>query len=394
MAPPQDGATQETQMKYNKLGNTGLEVSELALGCEGFVKGDEAAQALLSKALDAGINFIDLYSPAPELRDVVGRAIAGRDDHIVLQGHLCAVWKNGQYERTRNIEDVKAGFEDLMSRIGISRLDIGMIHYVDSLADWEKVANGAVMEYARSLKSQGRIGAIGLSSHNPEAALAAVRSGIIDVLMFSINPCYDLQPPGEDVEKLWAPESYKDELVNMNPLREELYEECSKRGIGIDVMKAFGGGDLLSAEASPAGAALTAIQCLSYALSRPGVASVMAGVRNQADLDSLLSYDTASDEERDYASALASFPRISWEGHCMYCGHCAPCPEKIDVAMTLKLCSLARGREEIPETVREHYKILDAHASDCIRCGACEKRCPFGVRIRDELAKASAIFGY
>ena len=43
-------------------------------------------------------------------------------------------------------------------------------------------------------KSAGRIRCIGLSSHNPEVALAAVESGLVEVLMFSVNPCYDLQP--------------------------------------------------------------------------------------------------------------------------------------------------------------------------------------------------------
>ena len=64
-----------------------------------------------------------------------------------------------------------------------------------------------LMKYALQQKKVGAIGCIGLSSHNPEAALAAVKSGLIDVLMFSINPCYDLQPASEDVEALWEEKS-------------------------------------------------------------------------------------------------------------------------------------------------------------------------------------------
>jgi hypothetical protein len=103
-----------------------------------------------------------------------------------------------------------------------------------------------------------------------------VDSGLIDVLMFSVNPCYDLQPAGEDVEQLWAESAYEKPLVNMDPQRQALYENCQRRGVGITVMKAFGGGDLLSPH-SPAGVALTPFQCLHYALTRPGVACVMAG---------------------------------------------------------------------------------------------------------------------
>ena len=62
------------------------------------------------------------------------------------------------------------------------------------------------------MKAAGRIGCIGLSSHNPQVAQAAVGSGLIDVLMFSVNPCYDLQPASEDVEELWAEKNYEKDL--------------------------------------------------------------------------------------------------------------------------------------------------------------------------------------
>jgi hypothetical protein len=94
--------------------------------------------------------------------------------------------------------------------------------------------------------------------------------------MFSVNPCYDLQPAGEDVEQLWSDDAYAEMLTNMDPDRQRLYETCQRQGVGITVMKAFGGGDLLNAELSPAGVALTAHQCIAYALSRPAVCVVLA----------------------------------------------------------------------------------------------------------------------
>lgn len=115
--------------------------------------------------------------------------------------------------------------------------------------------------------------------------------------MFSVNPCYDLLPAGENVEDLWAENSYKNNLVNLDPLREKLYETCQASGVGITVMKAFGGGDLLS-EYSPAGSALTAVQCLHYALTRPAVSCIMSGVRSAEDLAASLHYEEASDERK------------------------------------------------------------------------------------------------
>ena len=381
-------------MEYRELGRTGIKVSVIALGCEGFVANEGAiTEQLLNAAEQGGINCIDLYAPQPEMRSRLGKWLRGRRGKFVLQAHLCTVWQEGQYKRTREIGEVKASFEDLLKRLATDYIDIGMIHYVDSLEDWEAVAGGPVMEYARELQAQGKIRYIGLSSHNPAAAMQAVQSGLIDVLMFSVNPCYDLQPANEDCYALWDGKNYDRQLVNMDPEREALYETCSRLGVAITVMKAFGGGDLLDEELSPAGKALTVNQCLHYALTRPGVAAVMSGAHTVDELEKCLEYTTAADVEKDYAAAFAALPKISWEGHCMYCGHCAPCPQGIDVAAVTKFLNLTKAQNSVPETVREHYAALRHHAGECVKCGACEKRCPFKVTVIQNMQEAVKVFG-
>ena len=380
-------------MEYRELGRTGIKVSVIALGCEGFVANEGAlTEQLLNAAEQGGINCIDLYAPQPEMRSRLGKWLRGRRGKFVLQAHLCTVWQEGQYKRTREIGEVKASFEDLLTRLATDYIDIGMIHYVDSLEDWEAVAGGPVMAYAREMQAQGKIRYIGLSSH-PAAAMQAVQSGLIDVLMFSVNPCYDLQPANEDCYALWDGKNYDRQLVNMDPEREALYETCSRLGVAITVMKAFGGGDLLDEELSPAGKALTVNQCLHYALTRPGVAAVMSGAHTVDELEKCLEYTTAADVEKDYAAAFAALPKISWEGHCMYCGHCAPCPQGIDVAAVTKFLNLTKAQNSVPETVREHYAALRHHAGECVKCGACEKRCPFKVTVIQNMQEAVKVFG-
>lgn len=380
-------------MNDRKLDRADLKVGEIGMGCEGFVgKSYEQIKEFLDVMEAGGVNCIDLYTPNPDLRSNLGRAMRGRRDKFVLQAHICTIWKDGQYKRTRDIAEVKEGFEDQLRRLETDHVEIGMVHYVDSMADWETVKNGAVMRYAHELKKSGVIRAIGLSSHNPQAALAAVNSGLFDVLMFSINPCYDLLPANENVETLWNEKNYEKPLVNIDSQRQELYETCQRLGVGITVMKAFGGGDLLSAELSPAGKALTAYQCIHYALTRPGVASVIVGARTVEELKTSIAYEDAPASKKDYADAFASLPKISWQGHCMYCGHCAPCPKGIDVAGVTKFLNLAVAQGEVPETVREHYGVLAHYAGECAQCGACEKRCPFGVPIMENMKRAAALF--
>ena len=380
-------------MNYRTLGRTGLKVSEIGMGCEGLVgKSYDQVKEFVDKMEELEVNCIDLYTSNPEVRSNLGRAMEGRRDKFVLQSHLCSIWENGQYLRTRDINKVKAGFDEMLRLLNTGYIEIGMIHYSDALSDWQEIVNGPIMAYAQELKAAGKIGCIGLSSHNPEVGQAAVDSGLIDVLMFSINPCYDLQPANEDVEQLWAESAYEHRLVNMDPQRQALYESCQRRGVGVTVMKAFGGGDLLS-QYSPAGVALTPFQCLHYALTRPGVACVMAGARTVKELETCAAYEDAPDSEKDYAAAFAAMPKISWEGHCMYCGHCAPCPQGIDVASVTKFFNLARAQGQMPETVREHYALLPHHAGECVACGACEKRCPFSVSIVENMRQAAELFG-
>lgn len=381
-------------MEYRTLGRTGIRVSAIGLGCEGFTgKSAETVVQDIDLAQSLGINFIDCYSPNPELRSNLGYALKERRDRIIVQGHLCTSWENGQYVRTRDLSKTKRSFDDLLKRLKTDFIDVGMIHYIDGEEDFHTVFEGEIIKYAQELKDAGKIRSIGLSSHNPRVSAMAVRSGLVDVLMFSVNPCYDLQPAGEDVEQLWANENYAKPLTNMDSEREELYELCERGGVGIDVMKAFGGGDLLSETDSPFGKAFTPVQCIEYALTRPAVASVMAGCRTRDQITAAAAWCDSPVGERDYTQVMRGLDLFTWNGHCMYCGHCAPCPAGISVASVTKYYNLARNRGDVPETVRDHYLSLPRHASDCIACGACEPRCPFGVGIRENMRAAAKLFG-
>ena len=382
-------------MEYRVLGSTGVEVSEIAFGAEFLVERPyEDTEALIKACEENGINFVDCWMSEPDVRSHLGRAIKPNRDNWVIQGHLGATWQNEQYVRTREMDKVIPAFEDFMERFQIDTLDFGMIHYVDQLDDYNEIMEGPFIEYVRKLKDEGIIKHIGLSTHNPDIGLWAAKNPEIELLMFSINPAFDMFDSMDDIEEYRREDAFDGEFSSMNPKRAELYSICEENGTALTVMKGFAGGNLLSDETSPFGAALTPVQCIHYALSQKGVSSIFVGVRTVEELEESLKYCSATEAEKDYADVLKNAPKHSFKGQCVYCGHCAPCSSGIDIAMVNKLFDLAKNHDEVPPSVQEHYNNLKYNATDCIACGECEPRCPFEVYIVDIMLDAQDLFGF
>ena len=382
-------------MQYRKLGNTGIEVSEIAFGAEFLVERPYEDTEELIRACEAnGINFVDCWMSEPDVRSHLGRAIKDNRDYWVIQGHIGSTWQNEQYVRTRDMDKVIPAFEDFMERFQIETLDFGMIHYVDLIEDYENIMNGPFMEYVRKLKGDGTIEHIGLSTHNPDIGRLAAENPEIELLMFSMNPAYDMFGAMEDIEEYRKEDAFDNDLSSINPMREEIYELCEKNGTALTVIKGFAGGNLLSDETSPFGVALTPVQCIYYALEQKGVSSIFVGVKTVDELNESLKYCSASEAEKDYSEVLKNAPMHSFKGQCTYCGHCQPCSSGIDIAMVNKLFDLAKNHDEVPASVQEHYNNLKYNATECIACGECEPRCPFDVLIVDVMLDAQDLFGF
>ena len=379
-------------MIYRKLGNTGLSVSEIGFGGEWLERHEESESVELMKyAGELGINIIDCWMPDPKSRDIIGKAMQGNRDRWIVQGHIGSTWQNGQYVKTRDMKHVIPAFEDILKRMQTDYIDLGMIHYVDAQEDWDQCMNSDYIRYVHDLHEQGVIRHIGLSTHNPRIAKMAVGSGFIEMILFSINPAFDMHPATEDLDSMFG--EYDASLSGIDKERAELYQLCEERGVGITVMKGFCGGRLFDPATSPFGTAFTPCQCIHYALTRPGVSSILCGFDTKEQVDAAVAYESASDEEKDYASVIASAPLHSYKGQCTYCGHCKPCPVNIDIAMVNKFYDLAVQQAEIPESVKSHYQSLEVTASQCIGCKGCESRCPFEVSIAERMEKTAELFG-
>lgn len=384
-----------TDMQYRPLGATGLEVSEISIGCGGFEKLDSAASLeLMTMALDSGMNYIDIYDCTPKTRSNIGYALQGRRDEMIIQGHIGTIYKDGQHTRTRDVEECKASFQDLLDRLQTDHIEVGMIHITDSHEEWEEIQNSPFLDYVFQLKKEGKIKHIGLSSHNAEVALRAVKSGWVEVLMFSLNPAFDRMRGGTIP---WEKGAFDNLQQGIDPVRVELYDYCATHHIAVTVMKTFGGGGkLLDEKTSQLGVAYTPEQCIAYCLAKPCIATCILGIDNLDELRRDLHWMHATEAEKDFTndeSRNSNFENQNskLKGDCTYCNHCSPCTQGIPIAKVNELLDKAE-LNGLDDELQVQYNLLDHKASECTHCGACLSRCPFGVDIPARMDAAKAMF--
>ncbi len=359
-------------MRYRINRRTGDRISEIGLGTAYIFKNGKAEGVrAVRRAFEGGINYFDLAAGHGDAFPIFGEALHGVRDRVLYQVHFGADYTRGDYGWTLDLETVKRSVARMLKELRTDTVDYGFIHCQDELKDWETYKQNGILDYLLRMQRSGAVRHIGLSSHTPAVIGRILDETPVDMLMFSVNPAYDAGR-GEYAR------GGTDE-------RTALYRRCEREGIGISVMKPFSGGQLLGAETSPFGKALSVYRCLRYALDKPGVLTVLPGAQSEAEVESLLRFDTLPDGETD-GSDLSSLGPVSG-GRCVYCNHCKPCPAGIDVGLVNKYYDLARAGDG---QAAEHYRKLTVSAADCTGCGHCDRRCPFGVRQSERMREIRA----
>ena len=363
-------------MDYRINRRTGDKISLLGLGSSSIHEAGEAdGIEMLRLAYAQGINYFDLATAESVNFTTFGKAFAGVRDKVLYQVHFGAVYGNGKgYSWTTDLDAVRRSVDWQLHALQTDYVDYGFIHCLDESGDWDAYQKNGVLDFLLEQKKAGTVRHIGLSSHTPALVQQVLDTGLVDMVMFSINPAYDYRH-GE-----YANGSVSERMA--------LYRRCEAEGVGISVMKPFSGGQLLDAKTSPFGAVLTEYQCLQYALDKPGVLTVLPGVCSRRDLERVLGFFRASAEERDY-SVISTFTPKDMQGVCVYCNHCQPCPAGLEIGLINKYYDLVKAGDPL---AADHYRNLSLRADSCIACGHCNDRCPFHVDQVNRMEEISAYF--
>ena len=362
-------------MEYRINRRTGDKISVIGLGTSYIADTSErdAVEALVY-AHENGINYADLATAGAKTFEYYGKAFDSVRKEMYYQVHFGANYETGEYGWSTDLETVKRSVDWQLKALKTDYIDYGFIHCMDEESDFTDYQKNGVLQFLMDMKNQGVVRHIGFSSHTPGLAHKILDTGLIDMMMFSINPGYDYQH-GE-----YANGSASE--------RAELYKRCEAAGIGISVMKPFSAGQLLDARTSPFGKAFSMYQCIQYALDKPGVLTVLPGIRNVEDVQKLLRFFDIPAEEKDYF-AIGTLTPQDMDGVCVYCNHCHPCPMGLDIGLINKYYDLALAGDEM---AKDHYRNLSVHAETCAQCGHCESRCPFHVKQETRMKEISEYF--
>jgi predicted aldo/keto reductase-like oxidoreductase len=343
-------------MERRKLGRSGPEIGVIGLGTEHLERSHETMDAVLRAAVEAGANYVDLLYVETEYWEAFGSLYRKYRDGLVLAAH----WGSGpRYD----LEYCQSTFANMLSSVGNDRVEVAMMTMIDDGERTSSAWREASLEQLRRYQEQGRVGLIGGSAHDPAIAREAVRSGLLDVLMFPINIL------GHDDERSG-----------------KLIQACVDHGVSLVAMKPYHGGTLFWANGQPTG--ITPEQCLQYVFSLP-VSTAVPGPKNLEEWQATLRVAQASDEEKDFRPVLGSLhDRLA--GQCVYCHHCLPCPEEIEIGWVIWHVDHVPGGDL--EQLREWYSGFPVKASACVECGICLERCPFDVDIMAKLEQAVALF--
>jgi aryl-alcohol dehydrogenase-like predicted oxidoreductase len=299
-------------MKYRTLGRTGIKVSPYALGA--MILGADASVGnpdpddsvrIIHRALDAGINFIDTADAYGESEKVVGRALKGRRDDVVLATKTGLPLGDGPNQQGASRRRILAEVENSLRRLETDYIDLYQIHRPDPDTDIEETLS-ALTDLIRS----GKVRAIGTSwmpaSDIVEAQWAAARR---DLERFRTEqPTYSILSRGIEAEVLPVAERYGMGILVWSPLAMGLLTGRVRKGQATDLRRTSRFSHLrderridvveqLIPLAEKAGLKLTHL-AMAFAIAHPGVTSAILGPRTMEHLDDLLAgVDVALSDE-------------------------------------------------------------------------------------------------
>ncbi|MBP3333250.1 MAG: aldo/keto reductase [Clostridia bacterium] len=317
-------------METLRLGRTNLTVTKNGFGALPVQRvGMDEACRILRKAYDGGINYFDTARVYTDSEEKLGKALADVRENIIISTKTMSVTVEGFWK------DLNTS----LSLLKTSYIDIYQFHNPDFCP---KPGDGSgLYEAMLEAREKGLIKYIGMTNHRLSVAEEAVNSGLYDTLQF--------------------PFSYL-----ASEKEEALVRLCEEKDVGFICMKALAGGLITRSD-------------VAYAYLAQFPVAPIWGIQRESELDEFLSYNDDPPALTNERKAYIESERKELVGEfCRGCGYCMPCPVGIEINNCARMSLLLR-RSPTAAHLSEAGQAKMKKIEDCISCGLCKSKCPYGL---------------
>ena len=371
-------------MQYREDKKSGNRLSCLGFGLmrlPGAVGVDvDASEKLVLRALDEGVNYFDTAYLYPGSEDALGQIMErnGIRDRMYVATKL-------PHSRCKSIDDVERFFRTSLKRLRTDYVDYFLIHNVVSADQWQRLCELGIEDWIAAHKADGSIRQIGFSFHGtlPEfqQVMDAYDWDFVQIQYNYVNEHYQAGREG--------------------------LELAQSRDMPVMIMEPLMGGKLATGLPKQATAALAAVEPsrtpaewgLRWLWDQPGVSVVLSGMNSMEQLENNLAAADAAhpgcmaDAERDAIVQAKAALEKSFKVPCTGCNYCMPCPKGISIPAMFSAYNASfslgwfTGMYQYATSVGANG--TNAHLiSDCVKCGACAKKCPQHIDIPAQLENA------
>ena len=325
-------------MEMIRLGKTELLVTKNGFGALPVQRVDkDGAVKILRRAYDGGINYFDTARMYTDSEEKMGLALSDVRENIIISTKTTA----------KNVESFWRDLNTSLSLLKTDYIDIYQFHNPDFCP---KPGDGTgLYEAMLEAKDKGVIRHIGITNHRLSVAEEAVRSGLYETLQF--------------------PFSYL-----AGEKEESLVRLCEEMDVGFICMKALAGGLITRSD-------------VAYAFLAQYPVAPIWGIQRESELDEFLSYNENPPKMDEKMREFVLREREELIGEfCRGCGYCAPCPAGIEIHTCARMSLLIR-RSPVAGCLSESSRAKMKRIENCLNCGKCKQRCPYGLDIPTLLRK-------
>ncbi len=370
-------------MKYRK-DKYGNDISVLGFGCMRFRRSGgsidmaEAERELLA-AIDAGIKYFDTAYIYPGSESALGEIFAR---HQVREKVYIATKLPHYLIKSR--EGMERLFQEHLKRLKTDYIDYYLMHMLTDVQTWEKLKKLGILDFLEEKKQSGAIRQIGFSYHgNSDMFCKLVDAYDWDFCQIQYN--------------------YMDEHTQAG--RKGL-QYAHAKGMPVIIMEPLRGGKLVSRLPQSAVSEFEkhplkrtpAQWAFRWLWNQKEVTCVLSGMNSMEMLqDNVETASTAEigelgREEEQMLSRVVAAINANMKVGCTGCGYCMPCPKGVDIPGAFAAYNRMASEGKVAG-IKEHFMCSAARkdstaVSNCIGCGKCEKHCPQGISIRQELKNA------